>query len=154
MVTPTTAGTSQVKRRTVPIERVLLLVEDDITLRNIIREALISEGYKVEIVSSRPIGLALVGRETLSTRITHSRFPASQEHDLCREFMQAVPATPFVLLSAIPPSETTHFSWKWKVTILRLSSKNFLSVWVPRQGRGVSHAQKASTSLATSLWTL
>ena len=101
MATPTTAGTSQVKQRTVPIERVLL-VEDDITLRNIIRKALISEGYKVEIVSSGPIGLALVGRETLSTTITHSRFPASQEHDLCREFMQVVPATPFVVLSATP----------------------------------------------------
>lgn len=101
MATLTTAGTSPVKQRTTAVERVLL-VEDDVTLKNIIRGALISKGYKLEIVSSGPIWLALVLRETLSALIIHSQFPASQEHDLCRGFMQAVPPNPFVILSATP----------------------------------------------------
>ena len=101
MATLTTAGTSQVKERTTTIERVLF-VEDDVTLQNIIRGAFISEGYTVETLSSGPIGLILVRREKLSALIIHLQFPASPEHDLCREFMQAVPPNPFVLLSATP----------------------------------------------------
>jgi DNA-binding response OmpR family regulator len=101
MATLTTDGTSHVKHWRTAVERVLL-VEGDIALQNTIREALISEGYKVEVVSSGPIGHGLVRRETLSALIIHSQFPASQEHEFCREFMQAVPATPFVLLSASP----------------------------------------------------
>jgi len=101
MATLTTAGTSQVKERTTTVERVLF-VEDDVTLQNIVRGALISEGYTVETLSSGPIGLILVRREKLSALIIHLQFPASPEHDLCREFMQAVPPNPFVLLSATP----------------------------------------------------
>jgi DNA-binding response OmpR family regulator len=101
MATLTTDGTSRLKHRTTAVERILL-VEGDVTLQNTIRGALISEGYRVEIVSSGPIKHALVRRETLSALIIHSQFPAPQEHELCREFMQAVPATPFVLLSATP----------------------------------------------------
>lgn len=146
MATPTTAGTSQVKQRTVPIERVLL-VEDDITLRNIIREALISEGYKVEIVSSGPIGIALVGRETLSTRITHSRFPASQEHALCREFMQAVPATPFVLLSATPSIGDNAFFLEMESDDPRFIVKELLARLGPLPGQGASVTLKESLRL-------
>jgi DNA-binding response OmpR family regulator len=101
MATLTTDGTSQVKHRTTALERVLL-VEDDIRLQNTTHEALISEGYKVKIVSSGPIGLALVWRETLSALIIYSQFPASQGHALCREFMQAVLANLSVLLRATP----------------------------------------------------
>jgi DNA-binding response OmpR family regulator len=101
MATLTTTGTSQFKQRTTAVERVLF-VEDDVTLQNIIRGALISEGYKVETLSSGPVGLTLVRRESLSALIIHSQFPASPEHDLCREFMQAVPPNPFVLLSTTP----------------------------------------------------
>jgi DNA-binding response OmpR family regulator len=101
MATLTTAGTSPVKQGTTAAERVLL-VEGDITLQNTIHEALISEGYEVEIVSSGPIRLALFRRESLSSPIINSQFPASQEPDLSREFMQAFPATAFVLLSATP----------------------------------------------------
>ena len=101
MATLTTDGNSHVKHRTTGVERVLL-VEGDITLQNTIHEALLSEGYQVEIVSSGPIRLALFRRESLSVPIINSQFPASREHDLSREFMQAVPATAFVLLSTSP----------------------------------------------------
>jgi DNA-binding response OmpR family regulator len=101
MATLTTDGNSHVKHRTTGVERVLL-VEGDVTLQNTIHEALLSEGYQVEIVSSGPIRLALFRRESLSAPTINSQFPASQGH-VSREFMQALPATAFVLLSA-PPS--------------------------------------------------
>jgi DNA-binding response OmpR family regulator len=89
MATLKTDGNSHVKHRTTGVER-LLLVEADMTLQNTIHEALLSEGYQVEIVSSGPTRLALFRRESLS-----------QEH-VSREFMQPVPATAFVLLSTSP----------------------------------------------------
>jgi len=135
MATLTTDGNSHAKHRTTGVERVLL-VEGDITLQNTIHEALLSEGYQVEIVSSGPIRLALFRRESLSAPIINSQFPAAQEH-VSREFMQAVPATAFVLLSATPSFGDNSFFLEMEGDDPLFFAKELVARLgaLPRQGR-------------------
>ena len=78
----------------------ILVIENDKALQKIIRRILVSEGYQVELVSNGTIGLELVRQKTPSALIVDLQFPGSPGCDLCRELMQAVPAVPFVVLSA------------------------------------------------------
>jgi DNA-binding response OmpR family regulator len=87
--------------RTARVERILV-IEHDKALQQIIRGALASEGYEVELVSNETTGLELVREKTPSALIVDLQFHESPGWDLCRELMQAVPGIPFVVLSATP----------------------------------------------------
>jgi DNA-binding response OmpR family regulator len=106
--------------QTARVERILV-IEHDIVLQKIIRGALVSEGYEVEIVSSRAIGLALVRQKRHSALIAHLQFPESQGHDLCRELVRAAPAIPFVVLRTSP-------SIVDKVLFLEMGADDYITV--------------------------
>ena len=89
--------------RTSRVDRILV-IEPDEALQGIVRRALVSEGYEVEIVTNATIGMALVRQRTHSALIIHLQFPGDRGSDLCRQLMQAAPGIPFVVLSANPSS--------------------------------------------------
>jgi DNA-binding response OmpR family regulator len=117
----------------------ILVIEHDKTLQKIIRRALVSEGYEVEVVSDGASGLESVRHKTPSALIVDLQFPASSGFDLCRELMQAVPAIPFVVLSASP-------SIVDKVLFLELGADDYIAVpFNPRELLARLHALRRRT---------
>jgi DNA-binding response OmpR family regulator len=97
LTTTAAVNTSIADVRAARVERILAL-EGDESLQNIIRQALVSEEYEVEIVSNGITILELVRQKRFSTLIVDLQSSGSQGRDLCREITKAVPAIPFVLL--------------------------------------------------------
>jgi two-component system, OmpR family, alkaline phosphatase synthesis response regulator PhoP len=99
----------------------ILVIEQDKGLGQIIRRALVSEGYEVDLVASGASGLELLRQKTPSALVVDLPFPGSPGCDLCRELMQAVPATPFVVLSRRP-------SIVDKVLFLEMGADDYIAV--------------------------
>jgi DNA-binding response OmpR family regulator len=118
MAAPVNAATVELQRARP--ERILV-IEHDKALQKIMRRALTSEGYEVELVSNGATGLQLVRQKTPSALIVDLQFPGSPACDLCRELMQAVPAIPFVVLSASP-------SIVDKVLFLEMGADDYIAV--------------------------
>jgi DNA-binding response OmpR family regulator len=106
--------------RTARVGRVLV-IENDKALRKIIRRALVSEGYEVELVANGSIALELVRQKRLSALIVDLQFPRSAGNDLCQKLMQAAPAIPFVVLSASP-------SIADKVLFLEMGADDYITI--------------------------
>jgi DNA-binding response OmpR family regulator len=151
MATETTAAvnTPIAGLRTAGMDRILV-IEHDKALQRVIRRALASEGYEVELVSNGTTGLELVREKAPSALIVDLQFPGSPGCDLCRKLMQAVPGIPFVVLSASP-------SIVDKVLFLKMGADDYLAVpFSPKElvarlhalrRRTFQSARKASTFL-------
>jgi DNA-binding response OmpR family regulator len=117
----------------------ILVIENDKALQKIIRRILVSEGYEVELVSNGTTGLELVRQKTPSALIVDLQFPGSPGCDLCRELMQAVPAVPFVVLSASP-------SIADKVLFLEMGADDYIAVpFSPKELVARLHALRRRT---------
>jgi DNA-binding response OmpR family regulator len=120
LTTTAAVNTSIHEVRTARVERILAL-EGDESLQNIIRQALVSEEYEVEIVSNGITILELVRQKRFSTLIVDLQSSGSQGCNLCREIMKAVPAIPFVVLTASP-------SIADKVLFLEMGADDYIAV--------------------------
>ena len=69
--------------RTARVDRILV-IEHDKALQKIIRRAIVSARYEVELVSNEASGLELVRPKTPSGLIIDLQFPGSRGWDLCR----------------------------------------------------------------------
>ena len=124
--------------RTAGMDRILV-IEHDKALQKVIRRALASEGYEVELVSSGTTGLELVREKAPSALIVDLQFPGSPGCDLCRELMQAVPGIPFVVLSASP-------SIVDKVLFLKMGAADYIAVpFSPKELVARLHALRRRT---------
>ena len=125
--------------RTLRMERILV-IEHDKALQKVIRQALESEGYEVELVSNGTTGLELVRQKTPSALIIDLQFPGSPGSDLCQELMQAAPGIPFVVLSASP-------SIVDKVSFFKLGADDYIAVpFSPEELVARLHALQRRTS--------
>jgi DNA-binding response OmpR family regulator len=85
------------------------------------------------------VGLELVRQKTPSALIVDLQFPGSPGCDLCRELMQAVPAVPFVVLSASP-------SIADKVLFLEMGADDYIAVpFSPKELVARLHALRKRT---------
>jgi DNA-binding response OmpR family regulator len=117
----------------------ILVIEHDKALQRVIRRALASEGYEVELVSSGTTGLELVREKAPSALIVDLQFPGSSGCDLCRELIQAVPGIPFVVLSASP-------SIVDKVLFLKMGADDYIAVpFSPKELVARLHALRRRT---------
>jgi DNA-binding response OmpR family regulator len=112
--------------RTSRVDRILV-IEHDEALQRIVRRALVSEGYEVEIVTNATIGMAVVQQKAHSALIIHLQLSGDQGSDLCRQLMQAAPGIPFVVLSANPSSVD-------KVLFLEMGADDYMAIpFSPRE---------------------
>src|SRR3984957_13195188 len=125
--------------RTAGMDRILV-IEHDKALQKVIRRALASEGYEVELVSNGTTGLELVREKAPSALIVDLQFPGSRGCDLCKELMKAAPGIPFVILSASP-------SMVDKVLFLKLGEDDYIAVpFSPEELVARLHALRRRTS--------
>jgi two-component system, OmpR family, response regulator RegX3 len=142
MATMTTAAvnTPIARLRTAGMERILV-IEHDTALHKVIRRALASEGYEVELVSNGTTGLESVRTKTPSALIVDLQFPGSPGRDLCRELKQA--RIPFVVLSASP-------SIVDKVIFLKMGAADYIAVpFSPKELLARVHALRRRTFQST-----
>ncbi len=78
----------------------ILVVEDDPALRDGVRDALASEGYRVETAADGAAGLARLLAEPFDLAILDVAMPRKSGFDVCREIRARDRALPILFLSA------------------------------------------------------
>ncbi|MCU1298573.1 MAG: two component transcriptional regulator, winged helix family [Acidobacteriaceae bacterium] len=138
-----TTMTPAVGTRTAGLQRTreerILVIEHDKGLQSIIQRALAAEGYEVELVSNGTTGLEWVRQKTPSGLIVDLQVPGPPAWDLCRQLMQAVPAIPFVVLTASPSTVD-------KVLFLEMGADDYIAVpFSPKELVARLHALRRRT---------
>jgi DNA-binding response OmpR family regulator len=85
--------------RPAPTERILV-IEDDIALRKILRRLFSSEGYEVDVVPDGVYGLEMLRQKAPTAVILDLLRPGSSGCDLCKTIANVVPGMPLLILSA------------------------------------------------------
>jgi two-component system response regulator FlrC len=78
----------------------VLVVEDDISLREALSDTLAMAGYRVEAVEDGPSALECVERETIGVVVTDVQMQPMDGHTLLREIKSRRPDLPVVLMTA------------------------------------------------------
>jgi DNA-binding response OmpR family regulator len=82
-----------------PMEKILV-IEDDRAINKALKHLLESEGFAIEIAQDGAAGLAAFRQSEPSLVILDLKLPKMPGRDLCREFKQASPSLPVIVLSA------------------------------------------------------
>ena len=85
--------------RPAPTQRILV-IEDDIALRKILRRLFSSEGYEVDVIPNGVYGLEMLRQRAPAAVILDLLRPGSSGCDLCKTIANVVPGMPLLILSA------------------------------------------------------
>jgi two-component system, OmpR family, alkaline phosphatase synthesis response regulator PhoP len=78
----------------------ILVIEDDRAINKALKHLLEPEGFAIEIAQDGAAGLAAFRHSVPSLVILDLKLPRMPGRDLCREFKQASPSLPVIVLSA------------------------------------------------------
>jgi DNA-binding response OmpR family regulator len=129
MATATLAATLNTpisELRPAPMERILV-IEDDGTLRKILRRLFSSEGYEVDAVPDAMAGLEMLRQRAPAAVILDLLRPGSSGCDLCKKIADLIPGLPLVILSA--SSDVAD-----KVLLLEMGADDYVTIpFSPRE---------------------
>jgi len=112
--------------RLAPTERILV-IEDDIALRKILRRLFSSEGYEVDVVPNGVSGLEMLRQRAPAAVILDLLRPGSSGCDLCKEIANLIPGLPLLILSA--SSDVAD-----KVLLLEIGADDYMTIpFSPRE---------------------
>jgi DNA-binding response OmpR family regulator len=77
----------------------ILVIDDDIDLRDIIQEALRAEGYDVSVAPDGSQGIALPRKQPTSLLITDIFIPNKERIETIRDFRAEFPDVPIIAMS-------------------------------------------------------
>jgi DNA-binding response OmpR family regulator len=77
----------------------ILVIEDDVALRKVLRRLFLTEGYEVDVASDAVCGLERLRQATPAAVLLDLPRPGSSGCDLCRKIADLVPGLPLVILS-------------------------------------------------------
>lgn len=83
----------------------ILLIEDDPTINQNIRDALIREGYDVQIAYDGLLGERILRKESFDCVILDLNLPGKNGYDVCRDFRKTNTITPILILTAFDEIE-------------------------------------------------
>lgn len=107
-------------------ERILVIAENR-SLQQNLRQLFSSEGYEVETVADDLAGLEIVRKKPPSALVLDLSNPVSVGWDLCREIARSAPDLPFVILSA-------NCDVVDKILLLEIGADDYLSLpFLPRE---------------------
>ena len=86
-------------------KRVILVVEDDATLRRILRDVLIIKGYEVLVAEDGEEGCRLFGEHTIDLVIADVMMPRMDGFEMVRSMRMRGANTQFIFLSALDSAE-------------------------------------------------
>jgi DNA-binding response OmpR family regulator len=109
-----------------PVERILV-IEDDVALRKILRRLFSSEGYEVDVVPDAASGLERLRHGVPAAVVVDLPRPGSSGCDLCKEIANLNPGLPLVVLSG--SSDISD-----KVLLLEMGADDYITVpFSPRE---------------------
>jgi DNA-binding response OmpR family regulator len=112
--------------RSSPMERILV-IEDDVALRKILRRLFSAEGYEVDVVPDAASGLERLRHGAPAAVILDLPRPGSSGCDLCKEIAALNPGLPLVVLSG--SSDVAD-----KVLLLEMGADDYITVpFSPRE---------------------
>lgn len=85
--------------RPAPKQRILV-IEDDIALRKVLRHLFYSEGYEVDVIPNGVYGLEMLRQRAPAAVILDLLRPGSSGCDLCKKIANVVPGMPLLILNA------------------------------------------------------
>jgi DNA-binding response OmpR family regulator len=106
--------------RTAPAGRILV-IEDDVVLRKVLRRVFSSEGYEVDVASDAVCGLERLRQETPAAVVLDLPRPGSSGCDLCKKIASLTPGLPLVILSG--SSDVAD-----KVLLLEMGADDYVTV--------------------------
>ncbi|MGC3946715.1 MAG: response regulator transcription factor [Chryseolinea sp.] len=83
----------------------ILLIEDDPTINQNIRDALVREGYDVQIAFDGLLGERILRKDTFDCVILDLNIPGKNGYDICRDFRKLNTTTPIIILTAFDEIE-------------------------------------------------
>ena len=98
----------------------ILVIEDDRAINKALKHLLESEGFTVDIAPDGAAGLAAFRHSPPSLVILDLKLPKMPGRDLCREFKQASPSLPIIVLSAASDEAD-------KVLLLELGADDYVT---------------------------
>jgi two-component system, OmpR family, alkaline phosphatase synthesis response regulator PhoP len=105
----------------------ILIIEDDIALRKILRRLFSSEGYEVDVVPNGVSGLEMLRQRAPAAVILDLLRPGSSGCDLCKEIANLIPGLPLLILSA--SSDVAD-----KVLLLEIGADDYMTIpFSPRE---------------------
>jgi DNA-binding response OmpR family regulator len=121
-----TLNTPMSELRAAPMERILV-IEDDVALRKILRRLFSSEGYEVDIVPDAGAGLEMLRQRAPHAVVLDLLRPGSSGCDLCKKIASLIPGLPLVILSA--SSDVAD-----KVLLLEMGADDYVTIpFSPRE---------------------
>ncbi|MEJ1240104.1 response regulator transcription factor [Chryseolinea sp. T2] len=78
----------------------ILLIEDDPTINQNIRDALVREGYDVHVAFDGLLGERILRKEQLDCVVIDLNLPGKNGYDICRDFRKVNTTTPILILTA------------------------------------------------------
>jgi DNA-binding response OmpR family regulator len=105
----------------------ILVIEDDIALRKILRRLFSSEGYEVDVVPDGVDGLETLRQKAPAAVILDLLRPGSSGCDLCKKIANLIPGLPLLILSA--SSDVAD-----KVLLLEIGADDYVTIpFSPRE---------------------
>jgi DNA-binding response OmpR family regulator len=105
----------------------ILVIEDDVALRKVLRRLFSSEGYEVEVVPDSMAGLEILRQKPPSAVILDLLSPGSSGCGLCKKIANLIPGLPLVILSE--SSDVAD-----KVLLLEIGADDYVTVpFSPRE---------------------
>lgn len=123
---PATLNTSISAVRAAPMERILV-IENDVALRKILRRLFSSEGFEVDVAPDSAAGLDMLRQRPPAAAILDLLRPGSSGVDFCREITNLIPGVPLVILS-------TSADVADKVLLLEMGADDYVTIpFSPRE---------------------
>ena len=85
--------------------RRILLIEDDPNINQNIREAMIRDGFDVQVAFDGFLGEKLLRKDTFDCVILDLNLPGKNGYDICRDFRKLNTSTPVLILTAFDEIE-------------------------------------------------
>jgi DNA-binding response OmpR family regulator len=112
--------------RLAPMGRILV-IEDDVALRKVLRHLFSSEGYEVDVASDAVCGLERLRQGTPAAVVLNLPRPGASGCDLCKKIVNLIPGLPLVILSG--SSDVSD-----KVLLLEMGADDYVTVpFSPRE---------------------
>lgn len=83
----------------------ILLIEDDPTINQNIRDALVREGYEVQISFDGLLGERILRKDSFDCVVLDLNLPGKNGYDICRDFRKLNTTTPIIILTAFDEIE-------------------------------------------------
>jgi len=88
------------------LEKSVLVVDDELLIRDLLYDFFLEKGYKVSVADSGPAALEKLGKQTFDVLLVDLKMPAMDGIEFIKEARKKKIETPVVIITGFPSLET------------------------------------------------